>query len=79
MQALVVGMPMPGDSIAALEAIDGKSFIAEHLERAQPRCSSADQAVFPSPHAASIERFEPRERELIDYACRRHCLRQGTA
>ena len=31
MQALVVGVPMAPDAMAALKAIDGKTFVAEHL------------------------------------------------
>jgi hypothetical protein len=30
-QALVVGVPVAADTIAALEAVDGKSFVTEDL------------------------------------------------
>jgi hypothetical protein len=46
---------MAPDTIAALEAIDGKTFVAQHLQRTQAGGSSADQTVVPLPHAASIE------------------------
>ena len=67
------------DTIAALEAIDGKTFVPEHLKRAQPGRSSADYAVVAWRHADEYQRPAAREQEPIDCACRRHGLRYGTA
>src|SRR5262249_23488972 len=74
-QALVVGVPVAADAIAALEAVDGKAFVAEHLERPQPGGAGADQAVVASPHGAEYRHSCVRERELIDFATRRRFLR----
>ena len=53
-QALVVGVPVPADAVAALEAVDGKAFVAQHLKRAQPGGAGADQAVVASRHARRV-------------------------
>ena len=62
-QALVVGVPVPADAVAALEAVDGKTFVEEHLQRAQPGGAGADQAVVASAHAAEYREPAARERE----------------
>ena len=58
-QALVVGVPVPADAIAALEAVDGESFVAQHLERAEPGGAGADHAVVASRHAAEYRGSAP--------------------
>jgi hypothetical protein len=40
------------DAVAALEAVDGKTFVKEDLERSQSGSSGADQAVI---HARSVD------------------------
>jgi hypothetical protein len=54
MQTLVVAVPVSADAVAALKAVDGKTFVAQHLERAQPGGASADQTVVAVRHGASI-------------------------
>jgi hypothetical protein len=56
MQALVVGVPMASDVVTALEAVDGKTFVNEHLESAKSGRSSTDQAVSTWRHGAEYQR-----------------------
>src|SRR5919197_5165942 len=74
-QARVIRVPVAADAVAALEAIDGKTFVTEHLQRPEPCGSGTDQTVTASGHAAEYRHPAARERELIDYAYRRNCLR----
>ncbi len=61
-------MPVAADAVAALEAVDGKTFVTEDLQRAQSCGAGADQAVAPLVMPPSIAGDGARERELIDYA-----------
>src|SRR5918999_652193 len=75
-QAFVVAVPVAADAVAALEAVDGKAFVEQHLKRAQRGGACADQTVVAPRHAAEYREPNAGEQELIDFTCRRQRLRQ---
>jgi hypothetical protein len=58
-QALVVAVPVPADAVAALEAVDGKTFISQRMKSAQPGGAGTDQTVVAPRHIASIRSGAP--------------------
>jgi hypothetical protein len=54
MDGLVVAVPVAADAVGALEAFDGKTFVKQHLKRAQPGAAGADQAGMARAHERSI-------------------------
>jgi DNA-binding transcriptional LysR family regulator len=66
---------VPADAITALEAVDGKTFVPQHLQRAEAGRTGADQTVVATTHPVQYRWRVPVEQAPVDYAIRRIYLR----